>query len=284
MKRCHAHPTGCRKVAALIVCRNEEDHIGSTIDSLKRQTYPVDLIVVVDDGSTDNTRKIAESKGCIVLSLPYHEESYVGRPELAERWNIGLAHVRKFSPDYVLLMGADHVLPPNYVEEILKRMKGKVVIASGRIRGEPFVEMAPRGSGRIVKTSFWIEINNMQYPVIWGWESWLCYKALQLGYEVKCFKDVVTNISRPTGLGKAEYLGKAMYALGYYWGYALGRCFLTFLRSPNAGLKMFLGWIIHKDVKRADTAKWVSNMQKQLIWNRIKLMIRKNKSNGKPVW
>jgi len=264
------------KIAALIVCRNEEDHIGSTIDSLKCQTYPIDLIVVVDDGSTDNTRKIAESKGCIVLSLPYHEESYVGRPELAERWNIGLAYIRKFSPDYVLLMGADHALPPNYVEEILKRMKEKVVIASGRIEGEPFTETAPRGSGRIVKASFWRKINNMQYPVIWGWESWLSFKALQLGYEVRCFRNIVSKIGRPTRLSKADYLGKAMYALGYHWKYAIGRCLLTFLRSPKAGVKMFLGWLMHEGVERADIAEWVSDMQKQQIWKRIKSAIKRN--------
>jgi len=264
------------KVGCVICARNEREHIFDTVISLKNQTLPLKKIIVVDDGSTDGTGDLANSLGCKVLKLPFHKESFVGRPELAERWNKGLKELSKFSLDYVLILGADHPLPSDYIEKLVKRMEknSRLVVASGYIKGEPYVESQPRGSGRLVKVSFWRKINNMQYPVCWGWESWLCFKAMQLGYETRCFKDIKTEIKRPTRLSKAEYLGKSMYALGYDWKYVLYRCLLTFLKSPKAGLSMFWGWFRHKDVQRLDIADWVNQMQKKRFWSRAWRIIK----------
>ena len=265
-------------VVAVITARNEEKILPETISLLKEQTLCLKRIVVVNDGSTDKTGEIAKSLGCTVIDLPHHKESFVGRPELAERLNAGLnvAILGNPLPDYVLIVGADHPLPPNYVEELVSRMESnaKLVVASGRIEGEPYTESAPRGSGRLVKTSFWKQISNVLYPIAWGWESWLLMKATQLGYETKCFKDLTTELKRPTRLGKAGYWGKAMYALGYDWKYSLGRCSLTFLKSPRAGLKMFWGWFRHKNVERLDTADWVNQLQKKQLWSRVWQIIK----------
>ena len=47
------------KVVAVIVARNEKESIWETIDSLKQQTLSLDKIIVVNDGSTDETVEIA---------------------------------------------------------------------------------------------------------------------------------------------------------------------------------------------------------------------------------
>ena len=264
------------KIIAVIKARNERENISETILSLKRQTLPPKQIIVVNDGSTDGTGEVAKKLGCVVIDLPYHAESYVGKPELAKVLNVGLKVAAKENPDYILTVDADHLLPKNYVECLIKRMEEnpKLVIASGRIKGEPYNVMHPRGSGRIIRTSFWRKVNNVQYPVCWGWESWLCLKAMQLGYEVRCFRDIETEVKRPTKRGKAGY-GKAMYALGYDWKYALGRCALTFLESPKAGLIMFWEFIRHNNVKRLDIAEWVNQMQKKRFWKHIWRIIRR---------
>ena len=264
------------KYAVVIPARNEEEYIEKTLSALKRQTILPNQIIVVDDGSTDRTGSIASDYTDVVIKLPDREYSIAGKPELAKVVNEGLRRVEK-DVDYVLICGADHVLPKDYFEAIISRMKAnpKIVVASGRVRGEPYFEFAPRGSGRVVDTNFWREVNNLQYPVEWGWEAWLCFKAMQLGYEVKCFRDVVTEIQRPTKLGKTGLWGKAMYALGYDWKYALGRCVLTFFQSPKAGLNMFSGWLLHKDVERLDVADWVNQMQKNMFWKRVQTVIKR---------
>lgn len=264
-----------RVVIAVVKARNERENISETILSLKRQTLPLEQIVVINDGSTDGTGELARKLGCVVIDLPYHAESYVGKPELAERLNVGLKLAAKKDPDYILIVDADHPLPKDYVKRLVKRMEdnAKLVVASGSIKGEPYVATHPRGSGRLVRTSFWRKVSDVQYPVCWGWESWLCLKAMQLGYKAVCFRDIETETKRSTKMGKTGY-GKAMYALGYDWKYALGRCALTFLKSPRAGLTMFWEFIRHENVERLDVADWVNQMQKRRFWSRVWRIIK----------
>ena len=54
-----------KRVLAIIPCFNEEATIGSVV--LKAKRY-VDEIVVIDDGSSDNTKRVAEEAGAIVIS------------------------------------------------------------------------------------------------------------------------------------------------------------------------------------------------------------------------
>ncbi len=57
------------KIAALLPAYNEEKHIGGVLDELKKH---ISAIIVVDDGSKDLTKQIAEEKGVTVLSRGYN--------------------------------------------------------------------------------------------------------------------------------------------------------------------------------------------------------------------
>ena len=258
-------------VCVVMPARNEEETLPATLKMLKAQTLRPRLIIVVDDGSTDKTAEIGRKMNCSVVSRSPHKESYIGKPELAEVINAGLRQVPRIC-DYILLLGADHRLPSNYIEELVKRMEknSKLVIAGGIIRGEATVETFVRGSGRLVKTGWWRKLNGMRYPVAYGWEPWLFYKALSHDFEVKSFPDLVTN-ARPTSLTslKASEMGKSMKGLGYDAKYALGRVALTFLRGHfKASLAMLQGYLCN--VKRLDVADWVNQHQKRTFWKRIK--------------
>lgn len=264
-------------IAAVSIARNEEASIRAMLASLHVQTVHIAPIVVVNDGSFDKTGEIARNLDCIVLDLPRHEESYTGKPELAKVLNVGLSYIRELNQQfkYILIVGADHLLPPTYLETIIARMEEnpRLVVASGIIDGERFDEFTPRGSGRVVNYAFWLKINNLQYPVEWGWESWLYLKAQSVGLETRCFPDIPSKVTRPTSLDKAGMWGKAMYALGYDWKYALGRCFLTFSKNPRSGLSMLWNWILHKDVKKLDIAHWINQHQKKIFWLKVRRFI-----------
>ena len=271
------------KVVSIIVARNEENYIEETIRSLLNQTIKPDPIFVVDDGSQDMTGHIAERFGCQVVRLPCHSENYVGRPELAMRWNTGLKDAEPHSPDYILLMGADHPLPRDYVEKVLERMKGKMVVASGNIKGHPHADDAPYGSGRLVDSNFWKKASRMRYPIQYGWESWLLVKAMELGYETRAFKDIVSEASRPIQMSptKAFNLGIAMYSNGWHWLYVFARTFIRFKESPRAGASMLAGYLkasfspTHSGVRRSDVAEWFNAIQKRRFWGRALRFIRR---------
>lgn len=202
------------KVSAVIVARNERRHIKKTLRSLKRSTVPL-FIVLVDDGSTDQIARIAKPYVDDVARLPFHEDSLVGRPELAERWNVGLKLVPSDS-DYVMLLGADHPLPKKYVERIVGNMiRDNVIIASGVIRGERFTTKMPRPSG-IVYFYMWFKMIGF-FPVNWGWESYPVVKAKSMGYKTVCYRNVKSKTLRKVRLlpKKLFAWGKGLKALGY---------------------------------------------------------------------
>ncbi len=58
------------KVAIVVPCYNEEKRIASVIDGAKRYSS---FIIVVNDGSTDNTRVVAKEHGAVVI-----DQSHIG--------------------------------------------------------------------------------------------------------------------------------------------------------------------------------------------------------------
>lgn len=264
------------RVAVVIPARNEEKFIEKTLRSLVNQTLSPYQIVVVNDGSIDKTSSIA-SKYAKVVDLPDRGYRATGTAKLAEVVNKGLELIEE--TNYIMILGADHILPEEYLQIVTNRMEieRKIVVASGLIMGEESTETAPRGSGRVVQYNFWKNIG-LRYPETLGWESYLVYKAMSLGYKAVCFDDIITHSQRPTGkrTNYREY-GRAMHVLGYDWKYGFGRSFLTFLKNPRDGLAMLFGFLISKNAERLDVADWVNKHQKSIFWKKLyQIIFNKN--------
>jgi glycosyltransferase involved in cell wall biosynthesis len=208
-----------------IVTRDGAETIAVTIDSIIKQTVPPKYIVVVNDGSTDATEKIVE------LSKKDFPEIYILETgskirdirKVPRVLNLALEYSKKNrshlpSTDYTLVSGDDNSLEPSYVEKLLQRMgqDPRIVVSSGEwltSRGRGGDQM-PHGGGRLVKMSFMDEIGG-QYPVAYGWETWLLYKALELGYKVRLYPDVRYEHLRPFRPTNLFGWGRAMYSLGF---------------------------------------------------------------------
>ncbi len=258
-------------VAAVVPVRNEERFLPRVLRGLRRQTLRLSKIVVVDDGSADSSAWVAERFRCHVVRLPFHPESYVGRPELAVRFNAGLRLLAD-DVDYCLIVGGDTLLPPDYVERVVDRMgEHDLVVSGGRISGEFYSPLQVRGQGRIVDMSFWRGLNGGLYPVCYGFEGWLSFKALEAGRRIGCFSDIVYWTLRHTGhkRGEQECWGRAMYVLGYNWKTALARCFRWGLKNPVYGLFMLRGWLCRNGLERSSVADWVNGTQHRRFKRRL---------------
>jgi len=254
------------KLYAVIPARNEEGFIEQTLLSLVKQTLKVGGIIVINDGSQDGTAEVAARYG-VVVNLPPHTDSYIGRPELARVLNEGLRRVPD-DCDYVLILGADHILPQDYVEKVVFRMvKEDVKVASGYIEGEGYHPEMPRGSGRIYDFKLFKSIGF--FPVNWGWETYVLFKFMQMGYKVKCYRDISAGKVRPTAINKMKlyYYGKAMKALGYDFKYALGRILV------NRSWSMLKGYLSKEVEVYDDVAEFVRKWQRNIFLSRVKQII-----------
>jgi len=257
----------------VIPVRDEEKYLENSLTSLVNQTLSP-FIVIVNDGSIDRTREIASKYADVVIDLPRHEESWVGRPELARVFNAGLDVLRDRNVDYVMISGGEAVYPPDYIEKIIYRMKGgNVVIASGIAEGERSKPFSPRGSGRIINAE-WFSSIGFRYPENYGFESYLIFKALSQGKKVAVYPDLKFKLQRETGLSakKAYYWGKGMRALNYDFLYVLGRATLLSLKSPKIGFAMLRGYFSPDVKKYSDISKFVPHFQRRQLLLKLKFL------------
>jgi glycosyltransferase involved in cell wall biosynthesis len=85
------------KVVAIVPAYNEERFIGSVVLKTKKH---VDAVLVIDDGSTDDTSEIAQAAGAVVV------RHYRNRGK-GNALNTGFQKVRELDPDAVILIDGD---------------------------------------------------------------------------------------------------------------------------------------------------------------------------------
>ncbi|MER6159812.1 bifunctional polysaccharide deacetylase/glycosyltransferase family 2 protein [Streptomyces sp. NPDC001868] len=98
-------------VTVIVPAYNEKECIANTLHSLARSTHPIEIIVV-DDGSTDGTKEIAEALGYPNVRVIRQENA--GKPAAL---NNG---VRNASYDIVVMMDGDTVFEPDTVAKLVQ--------------------------------------------------------------------------------------------------------------------------------------------------------------------
>jgi len=94
-------------VSVIIAAYNEEECIGSCIETLKLQTHPSYEVIVVDDGSTDRTREIVGEFGVKVL-----RNDHTG-PGMAR--NSAVPHA---SGEILVFVDADMSFDPDFLKKL----------------------------------------------------------------------------------------------------------------------------------------------------------------------
>jgi len=228
---------------ALITVKNGERTIRESLESVFSQTVRPSLVCVVDDGSTDSTPAILGKLKDVnpslrVLTLP--DKGYDIR-RIVHNWNEACRYVQSLGLefDFILISSDDIVFPPNYVQSLISEMERnpKLAIASGTrgLRQSDYMSF-PEGAGRLIKDSFFRRIG-YSHPPYYGYEPWILYKALQMGYDIKKFQNIRYGHERTFGIGHnfIEY-GPAMKCLGYHPLFVLARVVRNLAMPKKTGI------------------------------------------------
>jgi glycosyltransferase involved in cell wall biosynthesis len=109
---------------AVIAAFNEEKHLGNVLKETKKY---VKNIVVVDDGSRDNTSAIAKSFGVDVIALKQNQgKGFALRA--------GCDFAVKKGADVIVSLDADGQHPPSYIPKLLNALEGVDIVFTWRAR------------------------------------------------------------------------------------------------------------------------------------------------------
>lgn len=249
-------------IAIIIPAYNEEKFIKNCLESLLNQTHSAKKILVVDDGSIDNTFTSVES-----LSNSHQNLSVVSRPEsfshepgskIVEAFNFGL---KKLETDFdvVCKFDADLIFPSNYLESLVYAFQQdpRLGMYGGFCtvkKNESWsVEQLTntdhlRGALKAYRKSCFKDINGLT-PAM-GWDTIDEMKARFHGWRVETNLNLLVKHLKPTGQQYKKDLPKlfgiSLFRMRYSWTLALLTClkmaknkssFTFFLGSMNSFFK-----------------------------------------------
>jgi len=99
-------------MSIIIPARNEEKSLMLLLDDLKKQTVEMEQIICVDDGSTDETAKVAKSYGATLLSIIDKPQDWTGKSYACQT---GADHTKS---ELLLFLDADVRLKPDSLQRL----------------------------------------------------------------------------------------------------------------------------------------------------------------------
>ncbi|MFL2990655.1 MAG: glycosyltransferase [Cytophagales bacterium] len=219
-------------ILIIIPVFNEENNIKKCIKSLQNQTYELSKIVLVNDGSTDNTLKIIRDisdkfKNIEIIDFKNSLSKPIPGKKIIKAFNQGL-NQNKIKYDYIGKFDGDLILPKNYFEVMIKEFKKnkKLGLVSGVIASinnnswnieEMYDKDHVRGGTKLYTHESFQKIGGLKESI--GWDTLDEMLLRYYGYEIKVIKNVITKQLRKTGdrysKNKYKNQGKVMYILGY---------------------------------------------------------------------
>ena len=232
------------KFLIIIPTHNEEKNILFCLESLKNQTFRDYKIVVVNDGSTDQTQTIVNE---FAAAHPDFEIKNLEKSEhqpgakVVRTFNKGLEVVDFEEFDVVCKFDADIIFPENYLGKINeiyeKNPKAGMVSGIVKIKKSVFEDKLAfdfrdekkqwvfenissknhvRGPIKSYRKECFLDMNGLR-PVL-GWDNIDVMLAKKHGWEVITIKDLWVKHLRPTAYKyknqKAEKLGEYFYNIG----------------------------------------------------------------------
>ncbi len=122
--------------SVIIPLYNVEQYIEECLYSLLRQTYSTLQIIIIDDGSTDNSLTIAQQISATDNRIEIHRQQHQG---LSAARNHGLKYAKG---DYVCFLDSDDYLDNDFIATHISNISNNDIVQSGfkRVRNKQVVQ------------------------------------------------------------------------------------------------------------------------------------------------
>lgn len=243
--------------------RNEAKYLERTIQSVVKQTQRPAEWVIVDDGSSDDTVKLAEAAAAQHPWIKVMRRANRGFREpgrgVVEAFNEGLAQLANKQHDFLCKMDGDLEFAPDYFETLLRAFAQRpgLGMASGatflqRPDGKIIQEkVAPNfvvGPIKLYRRACFEEIGGLEPHL--GWDTIDVYRARMRGWETANFPELIVIHLRQMGTAKGIVWGKMKTGMGeYYYGshplFVVARCLYRMTERPYGviGFSIALGYL-----------------------------------------
>jgi len=148
---------GRPSVTVLIAARNEEHNLPRCLDALLKNDYPTSQleVLVVDDRSTDGTRRVAEeyAQRCSYVRVLTIRDRLDGMSGKASALCRGMERARG---EIVLMTDADCIPPPQWISSMISGFRSDTGLVGG------FTLLAPPPAGSALQR-FWGNIQNVDW-------------------------------------------------------------------------------------------------------------------------
>lgn len=129
-----------KKISVIIPAYNEEDSLGDIIKRIKNLGLDCEIIVV-DDGSSDNTAKNAAEAGAKVVRHPYNVGN--GASVKSGAYNS--------TGDILVIIDADGQHPPEYIPELIRHMDEYDMVVGARTKKSKVSNFRTFGNWLLIK-------------------------------------------------------------------------------------------------------------------------------------
>ena len=122
-----AEPRPYPRVLAVVPAFNEEESVGRTVEELTSVNPSIDVLVV-DDGSGDQTARVARRAGAIVCQLPYN----LG---VGGAMRAGYRYALRHDYDVAVQVDADGQHDPTYLKALVDELQTADIVVGARFAG-----------------------------------------------------------------------------------------------------------------------------------------------------
>lgn len=116
------------KISVIVPIYNSEKYLQECLESLKNQDYNSYEVILIDDGSTDKSKKICETFTTQNSNFKLYSQENLGASSAR---NMGIS---KANGEYIIFVDSDDYCKSNMLEELSKKLKEDSLLAFGYIK------------------------------------------------------------------------------------------------------------------------------------------------------